>query len=154
MNIELPPQTGQLPHADPNPVTAPFWEGCARGELLFQRCGQCGSATFPPIEHCRECLAFDQRWESSRGLGRLYSWTVVSRPVTPAFTAPYAAAIVTLDEGYTMVTNVIGTSSDQLRVDLPVQVAYHKVGADLVLPYFEPARPAFLPYRSDPLVGG
>jgi hypothetical protein len=69
----------------------------------------------------------------------LYSWTVVSRPATPAFATPYAPAIVTLDEGYQMVTNVINTTARQLRVDLPVRVAFVEVGGGLVLPYFEPA---------------
>jgi uncharacterized OB-fold protein len=135
----LVPQPGGVPHAAPGPLTAPFWAACARAELLFQRCGQCGAATFPPSEHCRECLAFDQRWERSDGTGTLYSFTVVWRPVTPAFTPPYAAAIVTLDEGYSMVTNIVGTRVDALRVDLPVRVDFRQVGAALWLPYFRPA---------------
>jgi uncharacterized OB-fold protein len=134
----LTPQSGDVPHAVPGPVTAPFWAGCARGELLFQRCGRCGAATFPPAEHCRECLAFEQRWEASSGHGTLYSWTVVSRPVTPAFTPPYAAAIVTLDEGYQMVTNIIETRVDALRIDMALRVDFRAVG-ELWLPYFRPA---------------
>jgi uncharacterized OB-fold protein len=147
--VELHPQTGDLPHADPSPVTAPFWEAGARGELLFQRCEACGTPAFPPTTHCRECLSDQLSWERSEGRGSLYSWTIVHRPVTPAFTAPYAPAIVTLAEGYQMVTNIVGTTSDQLRLDLPVRVAFHPVGGDLYsyrpsggdlyLPYFEPA---------------
>jgi uncharacterized OB-fold protein len=120
-------------------VTAPFWEACRQSSLLFQRCGACHAAGFPPSELCRECLARDQRWERSAGRGSLYSWTIVHRPATPAFTTPYAAAIVTLDEGYQMVTNIINATPRQLRMALPVRAVFVEVSAGLVLPYFEPA---------------
>ncbi|MFB4306847.1 Zn-ribbon domain-containing OB-fold protein [Actinomadura sp. GTD37] len=139
MTALLRPQTGDVPHAVPGPVTRPFWEGCARGELLFQRCGRCAATAFPPSEHCRECQAREQRWEASAGRGVLYSWTIVHRPVTPAFETPYAAAVVTLDEGYQMLTNIIGTSPGLLRADLPVRVSFHRAGTGPWLPYFTPA---------------
>jgi len=129
---ELHPQDS--PQITPTPLSAPFWDACARGELLFQRCTECAAAIFPPSEHCRDCLAGPPTWVRSAGLGTLYSWTIVHRPVTPAFSAPYAPAIVTLAEGYQMITNLVGTTGDQLRVDLPVQVVFHAN-----LPYFEPA---------------
>jgi uncharacterized OB-fold protein len=134
----LLPQTNDVPHAVPGPLTAPFWDGCAQGVLLFQRCGKCAAAIFPPTSHCRECQSVELTWEQSTGHGTLYSWTVVSRPVTPAFVAPYAAAIVTLDEGYQMVTNVIDVDAGDLRIDLPVTVAFRSVGPVLHLPYFTP----------------
>jgi hypothetical protein len=133
----LRPQAGEVPHAEPGPVTGPFWAGCAEGRLLYQRCGRCGAAAFPPVEHCRECLAREQRWEESAGRGTLYSWTVVHRPVTPAFDPPYAPAIVTLDEGYQMLTNIIDTTADRLRADLPVRVVFRRAGS-IHLPYFAP----------------
>jgi hypothetical protein len=139
LDVVLQPQAGKLPHARPGPVTAPFWVGCRQSELRYQRCGACGAVAFPPLEFCRECQARDQRWERGSGRGVLYSWTVVSRPVTPAFTAPYAPAIVTLDEGYRMITNIINTTVRELRRDLPVRVVFSEVGNGLVLPYFEPA---------------
>lgn len=135
----LQPQAGALPHAVPLPVTAPFWAACRQSELLYQRCGRCQAATFPPVEHCPECLAREQRWERSAGNGTLYSWTVVHRPASPAFATPYAPAIVTLAEGYQMLTNIIGTTPGRLRLDLPVRVTFVDVGEGLVLPYFEPA---------------
>lgn len=135
----LKPQTADLPHAVPGPLTAPFWDACRRSELLFQRCGNCAAVTFPPTDFCRECQRQELRWERSSGHGTLYSWTVVHRPVTPAFTTPYAPAIVTLDEGYQMVTNIINARPADLHAGLPVRVAFAGVGGGLVLPYFEPA---------------
>jgi hypothetical protein len=63
----------------------------------------------------------------------------VHRPVTPVFVTPYAPAIVALDEGYEMVTNIINAKPSQLRAGLPVRVAFFDVDGGMVLPYFEPA---------------
>jgi uncharacterized protein len=144
--MNLQPQAAELPHATPGDVTAPFWDACRRSELLYQRCTRCGAVGFPPAQHCRGCLARELHWEQSAGRGRLDSWTVVHRAVTSAFATPYAPAIVTLDEGYQMVTNVINAEPGNLCRGLPLRVTFVKVsrGTDvsgsLVLPYFEPDR--------------
>jgi uncharacterized protein len=139
----LAPQRGELPHANPSELTAPFWNGCAAGELRFQRCLDCGAANFPPAEHCRACTSFRLEWQVSSGRATLYSWTIVHRPVTPAFAPPYAPAIVTLEEGYQMLTNIVGIPAETLRTDLELQVEFHRVdgGGDsdceqFWLPYF------------------
>jgi uncharacterized protein len=134
-------QRGELPHAVPSALTRPFWDGCAVGELRFQRCRGCRAAQFPPAEICRRCTGADLTWERGAGLGTLYSWTVVHRPVTPAFTVPYAPAIVDLDEGYQMMTNLIGLAPDAITPGLAVQVEFHDTGGGLCLPYFGPPVP-------------
>ncbi len=135
--MNLAPQSGPVPHAC-SPVSAPFWEGCRSHELRYQRCGQCGQANFPPTEHCRECLSTQLEWANSGGVGEIYSWTVVHRPVTAEFQPPYAPAIVTLDEGYQMLTNIVGVAPETLAVGMRVCVQFHAVpsDADLALPYF------------------
>ena len=137
MSTRLVAQAADLPHALPTVVSEPFWSGCALGELRFQRCRACRAATFPPSEVCRACLAGPLVWERSAGRGRIYSWTVVWRPVTQAFATPYAPVIVRLDEGYDMVSNVINMTEEELAVDLPVTATFLRVG-ELHLPYFEP----------------
>ena len=134
----LAAQHGLLPHSDPSVVTRPFWDGCAVGELRFQRCRGCRAAQFPPAETCRACTSADLAWERSAGLGTLYSWTVVHRPVTPAFSVPYAPAIVDLDEGYQMMTNLIGIAPDAITPGLAVRAEFHETGGGLRLPYFRP----------------
>ncbi|ORV81511.1 hypothetical protein AWC11_27165 [Mycobacterium interjectum] len=131
----LRPQSGPVPHAGSH-LSLPFWQGCQAGELRYQRCEACGAANFPPSEHCRQCLSGDLRWERGAGLGEIYSWTVVHRPVTAEFAPPYAPAIVTLDEGYQMLTNIVGMAPADLAIGLRVRVQFHAVGADLTLPYF------------------
>jgi uncharacterized OB-fold protein len=131
----LRPQTGPLPHASSG-VSIPFWQGCREGELRYQRCAACGLANFPPTEHCRQCLSADVSWQRSDGVGEVYSWTLVHRPVTAEFEPPYAPAIVTLDEGYQMLTNIVGVAAEDLAIAMSVQVQFHEVGEDVTLPYF------------------
>lgn len=136
----LQPQAGPVPHPS-SELSVPFWQGCQAGELRYQRCDGCGLANFPPTEHCRQCLSDGLRWERSDGRGEIYSWTVVHRPVTAEFEPPYAPAIVTLDEGYQMLTNVVGVAPEDLAVGMRVQVEFHAVGPDLTLPYFTGPQP-------------
>jgi uncharacterized OB-fold protein len=131
----LRPQAGPVPHAS-SQLSLPFWQGCQSRELRYQRCATCGHSNFPPTEHCRQCLSAELRWKQSGGLGEIYSWTVVHRPVTAEFQPPYAPAIVTLDEGYQMLTNVVGVAPDDLAIGMRVQVQFHAVGGDVTLPYF------------------
>jgi uncharacterized protein len=131
----LRPQTGPLPHASSH-VSLPFWQGCRSEELRYQRCEACGLANFPPTEHCRQCLSAELCWTPSGGVGEVYSWTVVHRPVTVEFEPPYAPAIITLDEGYQMLTNIVGVAPDDLAIGMRVRVQFHAVGPDVALPYF------------------
>jgi uncharacterized OB-fold protein len=131
----LRPQPGPVPHAS-SQVSIPFWQGCRAEELCYQRCAACGLANFPPTENCRECLSAELHWTAGGGDGEIYSWTVVHRPVTAEFEPPYAPAIITLDEGYQMLTNVVGVAPDDLAIGMRVRVQFHSMGADFTLPYF------------------
>ncbi|SEP20115.1 Zn-ribbon domain-containing OB-fold protein [Trujillonella endophytica] len=137
--MTLHPQRHALPHAPPGGVSAPFWAGCAAGELRFQRCRSCAAVQFPPAEHCRECLAADLVWAVSSGRGTVYSWTVVHRPATPAFEVPYAPAIVDVAEGFQLLTNLVDVAPEEIAAGMPVAVRFVAVPGDLTLPYFAPA---------------
>jgi uncharacterized OB-fold protein len=139
MNTPLQLPEHDVPHAVPDDVSAPFWDGCANGELRYQRCTRCAAAAFPPTAACRRCLSTELVWTTSTGVGRLYSWTVVWRPVTPAFPAPYAPAIVDVADGFQMVTNLVDATVEELAPDLPLAVVFRTVG-ELTLPYFTPVR--------------
>lgn len=134
----LVPQPEGIPLPTPSELSEPYWEGCARGELLFQRCDACGSATHTPAVMCARCTARDLRWERSSGLGEIYSWTVVWRPPTPEFVVPYTAVIVTMAEGWDLLSNLIGVDHTEPRVGMPVEVELHPVGDGVSLPYVRP----------------
>jgi uncharacterized protein len=136
--VELSPQSGLIPHVEPSPLSAPFWAGCADGELRFQRCARCGRAQFPPAPNCRNCLHDTVGWEVSAGLGSVYSWTVVWRPASPVFGTPYAPAIVDVDEGYQLVTDIVGLDTGQLRIGQRVEVVFQALADGFTLPYFRP----------------
>jgi uncharacterized protein len=134
----LGPQAIGIPVPNPSAASKPYWEGCARGELLFQRCGDCGTIALRPATVCGHCLGRSLSWARSSGQGTLYSWTVVWRPQRPSFTVPYAPAIVALDEGFRMVSAVVGCEPDELTADMPVAVEFHPASDDIFLPYFRP----------------
>lgn len=124
-----------VPH--PSPLTEPFWAGCREGRLLVQRCDECATYVFIPQEFCRRCHATTLRWVESVGVGRVVTYTVVWRPQTPAFEVPYVVAVVRLDEGYEMVTNIVGAPPDAVAVDAPVRVRFTPVTEEITLPSFE-----------------
>jgi uncharacterized OB-fold protein len=129
----------------PNPlnleVTKPFWEAAKRHELLMPRCQQCNRLFFYPREACPNCLSPDIGWETVSGKGKLYSYTIINQPANPAFRAdaPYIYGIVELDEGPRMVTNLVDCPLDEVKVDMPVTVAFDDVTEDVTLIKFRPA---------------
>jgi uncharacterized protein len=136
----LGPQTGAIPPPTPSALTQPYWDGCNRGELLYQRCDECGRATHTPAFICSHCASQSLRWERSAGRGTIYSWTTVWRPQMPAFEVPYVAIIVDVEEGWQMLSNLIGCRVDDVEVGMPVVVEFHPISGGFQLPYFRPAR--------------
>lgn len=134
----LEPRVDGIPVPTPSPEAEPYWEGTRRGELRYQRCTRCDTANFGPGLRCRECQADALDWRPSAGSGVVYSWTVVWRPQTPAFDVPYAPAIIRLDEGYDMVSALVGLLPDEITAALPVQVEFHPLTDTITLPFFRP----------------
>jgi len=134
----LEPQAIGIPVPNPSTASKPYWDGCARGELLFQRCDDCATIALRPATLCGQCLSRSLSWVRSSGMGTLYSWTVVWRPQRPSFTVPYAPAIVTLEEGFRMVSSVVGCDPEELAADMPLAVEFHPASDEIFLPYFRP----------------
>ncbi len=118
---------------------APYWEGCRAGELRYLRCNVCGRIPSMPTPMCPRCRSRDLSWTASSGRGSLYSWTVVWRPQHPAFTVPYAPAIVRLDEGFWVMSAMVGCTPDELVDGLAVEVEFQAVDDELTLPFFHPS---------------
>ena len=126
----------------PTLLTRPFWDGCSRGELLFQRCQSCAAANFEPAPGCRSCGSNGLSWERSSGRGRLYSWVVIERPQSPHFIVPYACGIVELEEGYRMLATVAECAAEDLADGLPLVVDFQLSDGGQWLPFFRPPHPA------------
>jgi uncharacterized OB-fold protein len=98
-------------------------DALAEERLTFQRCATCGNAWLPPRDACPRCLSPEWGWEDARGTGRLVSWVVYHRAYHPDFEdrVPYNVALVELDEGPRLITNVVGIDGvDGLEIDRAV----------------------------------
>jgi hypothetical protein len=117
------------------------WEALARHELYVQRCGECGLLRFPPRAVCTACLSSAVEWVRASGRGRVYSFSVIHQNQAPGFreALPYVLAIVQLDEGPRMMTNVVGCAPEDVRVGMPVVVEWDDVVPDVTLAKFCPA---------------
>jgi uncharacterized OB-fold protein len=135
----LLPQPAGIPAPHPSLHSRPYWEGCRRRQLLYQRCAECSFRGLSAFTVCAQCHATAPVWEESAGHGSLYSWTVVWRPPDISFQVPYAPAVVRLDEGFWMLSAVIGCEPAELREDLRLAVEFHPASDDITLPYFRPA---------------
>ena len=124
----------------PNAETRPFWEGCARSELLYQYCAACRRAQFYPRSHCAACHGTALKWRRSAGRGAVYSCTTVQRAPTPAFKAmvPYVIALVDLEEGFRMMLNVLDCDPAAVKIGTPVRVVFRQEGG-ATLPQAVPA---------------
>jgi uncharacterized protein len=116
------------PTPRPSPESLPFWEGAKHKHLLLPRCHACGRFWFPPSQRCRHCLAVDFSWIEAAGTGRIYSFVTYHRFYHPAFEAavPYVVAIVELDEGVRLLTNIVGTAPQDMRCDARVRVMFEE----------------------------
>jgi uncharacterized OB-fold protein len=135
----MPDYTGPLPV--PTPESRPFWEAARRHELALPRCRACGRMHFFPRAACPHCLSGDLEWRRVSGRGRLHTFTVVHRGLRnfPLGT-PYVLAVVELDEGPRMMTNLVGVDPDpaKIRIGMAVEVAFDDVTPEVALPRFRP----------------
>ena len=136
-----PKQRPAKPVPEPTPETQPFWDGCARGELLLQRCRDCGKPYFYPRPVCPACGSTDVEWFRASGRATLYSYVINHRPARGfEAEAPYAIAVVELAEGPRMMTNIVGVPNtpEDLILDMELQVTFEQRG-DVTIPLFAPA---------------
>lgn len=129
------------PIPKPTPETQEYWDGARRGEFRIQRCRSCGRAYFFPRPFCPNCSSKDVEWFTATGKGTLYSYVISYRPAYgfDDFT-PYVIAVVQLDEGPRMMTNIIGVEPkpENLPVDLAVEVTWEQLDDDISIPLFRP----------------
>ena len=130
----MTPRERTYPAPEPNPETKRFWEAAAQGQLLLKKCGDCGEVHYYPRALCPFCGSDRTDWQPASGRGTVYSWSVMRRAETP-----YAIAYVTLDEGVTMMTNIVDCDLDDIRIGQPVRVVFKPTAGGPPLPVFTPA---------------
>ncbi|MET0850016.1 MAG: OB-fold domain-containing protein [Candidatus Rokuibacteriota bacterium] len=123
-----------LPEGLPAPVpeadglSAPYWEGARRGELVIQRCRGCRGWQWGPEWICHRCLSFELGWERVAGHGRIYSWERVWHPVHPALkdAGPYVAVLVELPDAdnVRMIGNLVGDPQEPVAIGSAVEAVF------------------------------
>ena len=134
-------------YAKPVPVPQPesdfYWEKAKQHQLWLRQCNACGRAYFYPRDICPNCFSRDTTWVQSAGRGTLHAFAVVHRGPTPAFRddVPYVAAIVELEEGVRLPTNLVDVEPDpaRIQVGMAVEVVFDDITEAISLPKFRPS---------------
>jgi uncharacterized OB-fold protein len=135
--IEHPEMPTPEPGIDPG--LEPYWAAANEGRLLFTRCNACQEAIWYPRPICPFCHSADTSWEEAGGRGRVYTFSVVRRGIGAYAKFTYVLAYVQLDEGPRIMTNIVDCDVDSVRIDMPVELVFHRSAAGNALPRFRPA---------------
>ncbi len=127
----------------PEPDTEPFWRATREHRLTYPQCNACGTIVFYPRRHCPHCGAADLTWKESKGEGTVYSYSVVRQNRHPAFKdlGAYAVAWIDLDEGFRMMSNVVGVGDPTREISAGQRVKLRwedQEGGEVALPMFTP----------------
>ena len=123
-------------YSDPdiNMETAVYWESAKNGKLLVKTCKACGKLHYYPRTICPHCLSSDTDWVEASGRGSIYTYSVMRRTEFP-----YVIAYVTLEEGVTMLSNIVECDVDDVTVGQAVEVVFRDTEGGHSLPVFRPA---------------
>lgn len=133
----------------PQPITPearPYWDGAREGRLMIPRCQACGRAFWYPRVLCPFCASRDVAWVRASGRGRLHSFAIAHQVLNKAFRVkpPVVLAMVELEEGPRLLTNLVGVAPDPaaIRCDMPVEVVFERLTDQVSLPLFRPSTAA------------
>lgn len=126
---------------DPTYNSRDWWAATNEHRLLYKRCTVCNRPTFPPRDACPgpDCLGFGTlHWEESHGTGRIFSFTTVRQPADQRFApdVPYTLALIELDEGFRLFSNIVNIAPEDVRIGQRVQVEWDDVTDQVALPKF------------------
>lgn len=131
----------------PDELNGPYWEAAAEHRLVIQRCVACGRFNHPPVVSCPSCHSHDFDWPTMSGRGHLYTFTVAHHSVHPvtAGSMPYILALVELEEGPRLLTNLRDIQPDDVHVGLALEVLFEDLDEVTTLPQFRPANAGTTP---------
>ncbi|MDT8860256.1 Zn-ribbon domain-containing OB-fold protein [Alkalihalobacillus sp. MEB130] len=126
----------------PNPTleTKPYWEACRNHELLIQQCTDCSHVQFYPRLMCTKCTSKKVEWVRAIGEGTVVSYTIVHRAISKAYQseAPYVVALIKLEEGPTMMSNIIDCDLKAIEIGMKVKVVFETWSESMTIPQFTP----------------
>lgn len=122
------------PSPEPSPDSEPFWQAANQGEFLIKHCDDCDRAHWHPRPFCPFCAGTNTRWRTASGRGLIYSYSYLRR-----MAEPYVIAYVTLEEGPTMMTNIVDCDPEKLAIDQPVELVFRPARhSEQAVPLFRP----------------
>ena len=130
----MPTKERVIPAPPINPETKPFWDAAGKGQLMIKTCTACNQPHFYPRALCPFCMSDRTEWRQASGRGTVYSFSVMKRAEVP-----YAIAYVTLEEGPTMLTNIVDCDLDGIRIGQRVAVTFKPSDGGPPVPMFTPA---------------
>lgn len=118
----------------------PFWDAAREGRFLVARCDACGTVHHYPRPFCPSCWSEDVSWQEASGRATVYTWsTVFVNDLNPFNTrVPYVAAVVELEEGPRVMTEIVDCEPADLSIGMPVEVAYRVLTDEVTRPVFRP----------------
>jgi uncharacterized OB-fold protein len=119
-----------------------FYDGCKENKLLYQVCMDCDEVIFFPKELCPKCMSHHLEWKESNGKGKIHTFTITYDFAPPEFMkdVPYSLAIINLDEGFSIMSNIVECDFDEIKCDMPVEVVFDPVTPEITLPKFRPTK--------------
>lgn len=124
----------KYPAPEPNPETEPFWAAAREGRLLLKRCTKCKELHYYPRTICPFCFSDETDWVEASGSGTIYTYSVMRR-----VPSPYAIAYVALDEGVTLMSNIVDHDLDDLRIGQRVKLVFKESASGQPIAMFSPA---------------
>lgn len=122
-----------------SPETQPFWSAAKEGRLVLPFCTACNRPIWYPKRFCSACGAFDIEWRQTSGEGVIYSFTEVHRGEgLYRECGSFVLALVDLDEGARLLTNIVDVRPADLGIGQRVRVVFHDAGETAALPRFVP----------------
>jgi len=138
MDREDPPRAPRRPAPIVTDDSAAFWDAAAEQRLVAQRCGECGRLRHPPRPMCPHCSSLSIEVVPLSGNGTLYSYSILHHPQHPAFDYPVLAALVDLDEGVRLVSNLTGVEPADIRIGMALEVDFEAGEGGTFVPVFRP----------------
>jgi len=120
----------KIPSPPVNPENKPFFDAAREGKLLLGKCSACQELHYYPRAVCPFCSGKTEL-VAAKGTGKIYSYSVMRRVAEP-----YAIAYVTLDEGVTMLTNMVDCDLERLRIGDPVRLVFKAAEGGEMIPMF------------------
>lgn len=121
-----------------NPDSQAYWDGARENRLMIRKCKSCGKTHFMPRYLCPSCWSTELEWIQASGRGTVHSFTVIRRAPLPEFVGevPYVVALIDLEEGPRMMSNIVGADALETKIGDQVEVCFEQRGENAKVPQF------------------